>query len=314
MHRDVWEELSFLAAPDRVADWRMVLLFDAASEAALLDGLPATAQQLADRRGVEAQPVRVVLEALSAWGLVVVDGDRFSSGPGTPGPEEAAVLRHHARSLRAWCERVAERVRAPEDIGVPARRWGLELWLEGLAVNARQSAPATVDECIRRVPGAGTVVDLGGGHGEYALEFARRGLEATMQDRPEVIELARRSGRLEGAGVRLYAGDFFETLPPGQFDIAFCAGVSYTYDGGRNRELFRRVAPRIARDGALAVHTFLRARDPRAAIFAVQMLGVGGGDTHSETEYRQWLRETGYRAVEVVALPRPPESLVLASP
>lgn len=58
------------------------------------------------------------------------------------------------------------------------------------------------------------VLDLGGGHGQYALEFARRGLETTMQDRPGVVDYARRQGRLEEAGVELFAADFFEALPP----------------------------------------------------------------------------------------------------
>ena len=312
--RDVWEELSFLAAPDRVGDWRMALLFDAAAEAGVLDDLPATADEVARRRGADARAVRVVLEALAAWDVVMVEGDRFSQGHRAPDADEGAVLRHHARSIRMWTERLPERLGASEQAGPSPRRWGLELWLAGLAVNARLSAPGAVDECLRRVPGARRVLDLGGGHGEYALEFARRGLHATMQDRPEVIELARRQGRLEGAGIDLHAGDFFDTLAPGPFDVVFCAGVSYTYDRARNQELFRRTARLIAPDGALAVHTFLRGRDPRAAVFAVQMLGAAGGDTHGEAEYGQWLSEAGYRSVDVVHLARPPESIVFAAP
>ena len=309
---DVWEELSFLAAPDHVADWRMVLLFDAADEASLLDDLPATVGELAESRGVDAHGIRVVLEALAAWDIVVIEDDSFSFGRRVPDREHAAVLRHHARSIRLWAERVADRVRAGDDTAA-VRPWGLERWLEGLAVNARQSAPAAVEECLRHVTGAATVLDLGGGHGEYALEFARRGLEVTMQDRPEVVDLARTSGRLGDAGVDLFAGDFFATLAPGPFDMVFCAGVTYTYDGERNRELFRRAAEVIAPGGALAVHTFLRGRDARAAIFAVQMLCASGGDTHGEQEYRQWLTAAGYRSVDVVHLPRLPESLVVAT-
>ena len=311
---DVWEDLSFLAAPDRVGDWRMALLFDAAAEAGVLDDLPATAAEVARRRGVDSGAVRVVLEALAAWDVVVADGDRFSPGPRAPDAQEGAVLRHHARSIRLWTERLPQRLGTPEQTGPSPRRWGLEPWLDGLAVNARLSAPGAVEECLRRAAGARTVLDLGGGHGEYALEFARRGLDATMQDRPEVVDLARRRGRLEAAGIGLHAGDFFETLPPGPFDIVFCAGVSYTYDGARNHELFRRVAGVIGPGGTLAVHTFLRGRDPRAAVFAVQILGAAGGDTHGEGEYRQWLSEAGYRSVDVVHLARPPESIVFAGP
>ncbi len=134
-----------------------------------------------------------------------------------------------------------------------------------------------------------------------------------MQDKPEVVDLARGRGRLAAAGVDLHAGDFFHTLPHRTFALVFCAGVSYTLDGSRNPELFGRVTGAIAPGGVLAVHTFLRGQDPRAAIFAVQMSGVAGGDTHSEADYRSWLADAGYRSVEVLRLPRPPESLVLAT-
>ena len=101
--RDVWEELSFLAAPDRVGDWRMVLLYDVVAEAGMLQHLPATADELEGTRGLDVNAVRVVLEALAAWAIVTADGEHFAPGPRAPDAEEAAVLRHHSRSMRLWC-------------------------------------------------------------------------------------------------------------------------------------------------------------------------------------------------------------------
>jgi cyclopropane fatty-acyl-phospholipid synthase-like methyltransferase len=134
-----------------------------------------------------------------------------------------------------------------------------------------------------------------------------------MQDRPEVIEMARRVGTLEEAGVELFAGDFFEALPGTTFDLVLCAGVVYTMGAARNLELFRRVKPMVAPDGALALHTFLRRSDDLAALFAVQMLGATGGDTHGEGDLRHWLSQAGYGSVEVHRLDRRPESLVFAT-
>ncbi len=311
---DMWAALSCLGAPHAVCDWRMVVLFDAAADAGLLTALPATADEVAARLDLDAHAVRVVLEALTVWGLVTVEGRRFTPGPNAPPPDEAAVLRHHARSLRLWASQLDDRLRgvAPSGHAGPLRR--LDVWLDALAVNARVSAPAAVDACLARLPEAGRVLDLGGGHGEYALEFARRGLEATMQDRPEVVDLARARQRLPEAGVRLFAGDFFEVLPDGPFDIVFCAGVTYTYDQQRNLLLYQRVMPLVDDGGVLVIHTFLRGRDPLAAIFAVQMLGATAGDTHGEEDHRRWLGEAGYSSVDVVDLARRPESLLFAAP
>ena len=164
-----------------------------------------------------------------------------------------------------------------------------------------------------RAPGSATVLDLGGGHGEYALEFARRGLRATMQDRPTMIDIVGRDRRFEEAGVELFAGDFFELLPSARYDLVFCSGVTHTFDGEHNLELYRRLAPILAPSGCLAIQTFLRGRHPVAALFAVQMLANGGGaDTHSLEEYSRWLAEAGFEAPETIDFEGGRRSLVLS--
>lgn len=307
-------DLSFLAPPGEVCDWRMVLLFDAACQAgldgALADG-PATPADLASRLGLDAGAVRVVLEALTVWSIVYASDDgRFGAGPGWPDRPSAAALRHQARAIHSWSAGVDDRLRG---IGpaAPHRPRPLGLWLEALAVRARQCAPGVVDACLSRLPGAATVLELGGGHGEYGLEVARRGLRVTMQDRPEVVEVV--GDTLRAQGVEPFAGDLFETLPPGPFDLVFCAGLNHTYDGERNRELCRRAASVTSADGALAIVTYLRGHDSLAPIFAVQMLmAASGGDTHAEEEYRSWLAGAGYRRVETVDGAHPRETLLLA--
>lgn len=310
-----WDGLSFLAEPGEVADWRPVLLYGTAADMGLIDALPGRPDELAAKLGLDGHAVRVVLEALAVWRIVDShDGERYVPGPDAPVAADDAVLRHHARSLRMWGNQIEDRLR-----GVPPRPdlrlQPLGPWMDALAVNARASAKATVQACLARLPSATTALDLGGGHGEYALELARRGLRVMMQDRPEVVELAQQRGRLEAAGVELFAGDFFQALPGGPFDLVLCAGVAYTFGSDANRRLWDRVKAIVAPAGALAVHTFLGGSHPLAAVFAVQMLMVGrGGDTHREEDYRTWLAAAGYGSVEVTHLARPPETVLFAFP
>lgn len=314
LQNPLWDELSFLAPPGRTADWRMVLLYDAAADAGVISSLPGSPKDLAAGLGLDVHAVRVVLDALAVWDVVKLTDGRYLPGPNLPTAEAAAVWRHHARSIRLWSRELEGRLRSSRGSASPSLPPGLALWLEGLAVNARESAPAAVDACLTRVPGARRVLDLGGGHGEYALEFARRGVDVTMQDRPEVVELVRRVGDLEDQGVELFAGDFFEVLPGGHFDVVFCAGVTYTYDGETNLRLARTVKGVVATGGVFAVLTFLRDAVPVAPVFAVQMLAVGrGGDTHSYEDYRGWLLRAGFESVDAKGLVRPGESLVFAS-
>ena len=79
--------------------------------------------------------------------------------------------------------------------------------------------------------------------------------------------------------MELFAGDFFETLLAGAFDLVLCAGITHIFDGEPNRLLYRQLASIIAPGGGSAIATFLPERDPRAWIFAVQMLAVSTGRT-----------------------------------
>lgn len=297
------KDLSFLAPPGQLADWRLVLLVDAADGTGLLGALPGTAGHLAARLDLDPAAVTVVLEALAVFGVVTADADGgYTAGPAAPGPDAGAVLNHHARSLRQWATGITDQLRgtATAPTAVPASP---ERWLDSMATHARRVAPAAVDACLARAPEAASVLDLGGGHGEYALELARRGLRVTMQDRPVMIDIARSRGTLEAAGVELFAGDFFEVLAEGPFDLVFCAGVTNTFGAERNLALYDRVRSCLAPEGVLVIQSLLRDHHPTAVLFGVQMLSVGnGGDAHPEARYREWLARTGFGPVEAVDL------------
>lgn len=287
-------DLSFLAEPGEVTDWRRVLLWDVAAQCGVLGALPGSAQEVAERTGLDGQAVRVLLEALSAVGVLVPVGDgRYAPAAGTT-EDAGATIGHHARALRRWANGLEPRLRgqaaaAPGPMGSP------EQFHDALAVTARSTAPAVVDLCLQRFPEARTVLDLGGLHGEYALEFARRGLQATMQDQPQMVDVVRRRGRLDAAGVALFEGSFFDVVPDGPFDLFFCMGITHTFDGDRNRRLFENLKRVQAPGGGVAVVTFLRGLHPVTALFAVQMLlNDNGGDTHTEDEYRSWLSSAGF--------------------
>lgn len=306
---------SFLASPGTLSDWRMVLAYEASVEAGILAALPGRPAELASRLELDERALRALLEALAVWSVVEIDDrGRYSSGPGLPSPEDDAVLRQHAAVIRRWAmllgDRLRDRTATSDELSGRARP---DVWLNFLAANARRLAPAALDACIRRFPRLERVLDLGGGHGEYSLELVRRGIHPVMQDLPDVIEMADRGDRLSKAGVELFPGDFFETLPPGPFDLVLCAGVTHTFDGHRNLDLYRGLHDIIAPDGGLAIVTFLRGSNPVASLFALQMLvATDGGDAHGEEDYRRWLGEAGYGPLEVQNLESRPQTVVLA--
>ena len=293
-------DLTFLAPPGEVADWRMILLCDAAIATGLFDKLPGTIDELAGRTGLRPDALRVVLDALAALGVLEAGaGGSFAAGPSAPEPEAMPSIRHHARALRRWSTAVEPVLRGETVQGVGMT--DPDTFHDALARNAQKVAPEVVDLCLQRFPNARSVLDLGGLHGEYSLEFTRRGLKATMQDMAAMIDVTRRRGRLDAAGVDLFEGSFFDLVPDGPFDLAYCSGITHTFDGEHNLLLFKNLRRVVAPDGGVAVVTFLRGRDPLTALFAVQMLvNDNGGDTHTEAEYRAWLTEAGFTVDEQV--------------
>ncbi|MFD4365846.1 class I SAM-dependent methyltransferase [Rhodococcus sp. NPDC058521] len=246
-------DLSFLAAPDTLADWRMVLSYEAVAHAGVLDELPGTCEELADSCTLDARALRTLLTHLCSYEILALDGDGiFTHGPAAPQPPHDDVLLNHAATIRRWSTLLGPRLRDRKALpdGMtdgppkPARpRPDL------LAINARRLTGTLVDECVRRFPQARRVLDLGGGHGEHALEFTRRGLSAVLQDLPAVLEAADRDGRLSRAGIELFPADLFTALPGGPFDLVLCSTVTNMFDEAANRDLYRRLRGLITRAG-----------------------------------------------------------------
>lgn len=314
--REAGANLSFLAWPGSTADWRMLLAYEAAVDVGVLAALPATSAELAARLQLDERALRALLAVLAVWSIVELDKrGRYARATGAPTGEDDAALLQHAAVIRRWSmlldDRLRDRSATSEQL---ASRTRPDVLLRFLAANARRLTSPVLDACIRRFPRAQRVLDLGGGHGEYSLELARRGLRPVMQDLPDVVETADRDGGLTDAGVELFAGDFHATLPPGPFDLVLCAGISHTFDEQRNSELYRRLHTVTAPGGGIAIVTFLCDRNPVASIFALQMLvATQDGDTHGETEYRRWLSEAGYDRFELHDLEGRPQTVVLAA-
>jgi hypothetical protein len=294
---------NFLAPPGDLLDWRRVILTHLASDAGLLDRLPGTADALAapdpegGDAGLDPHSVRVVLEALTVWEVVTVDGDgRFTAGPELPGEAERHQLRQHAQFISRWANDLPARL--PDHLRrdrAPRSPEALAGWLRSLGARARQQAPAMIDRCLEAFPDAHGVLDLAGGHGEYGMEAARRGLEVTLFDLPSVIDVVGTWPAVIESGVVLRPGDAFADDLGGPYDLVLCFGFSHTQPGERIAGLFHRLGRVTAPGGGIAVSTFARGESDVARLFAIQMLVAGnGGDTHRLDDYRRWLTDAGY--------------------
>ncbi len=302
-----------LAPAGQVLDWRLTVTFRWARETGVWDALPGSVPALAASTGLTEDAVRTVLDVLTVWGFVETDQDGVvRRGPQAPGEDDAATIAQHGVWVHRWSSMLGDRLRdrlapPPEALCKPSTRDGLRL----LARASRRSITPVVDACLEAVPHARRALDLGGGHGEYSLELARRGVDVVLQDLPGVIDLAREDSRF--AGISLVAASLFDSVAEGPFDLVLCSTVTNMFGESENKVIAERLRSAVGDGGVAVVSTYLRDRSAVGTFFGVQMrVATDGGDSHTSLDHRRWLTDAGFGQVDVVDLASPPLSLVIA--
>ncbi|NJD77121.1 MAG: methyltransferase domain-containing protein [Candidatus Methanoperedens sp.] len=191
-------------------------------------------------------------------------------------------------------------------------------------MHAMASKPDTfVDEvvsnCLKRKKDAKNVLDLGGGPGKYARAFINRGLKAILYDMPETVDyVSVEFGLGKMKNLDLKKGDFteegFEKDFKGElFDIVFMGNICHIYSADENRLLIKRVSQLLNKGGMVAIEDLVRGRSPGAEMFGVNMLAnTEGGNTWTEAEYRDWLKEAGFGNIQVIDLLERESQLITA--
>lgn len=263
----------------------------------------------------------IVLEALSSMGYVDKRQDKYTlSDNARPlfiekGEDYVGgFLPHFMDILKAWLE-LPEIIRGKK----PDRERDVAAFMHAMASRPDKSVEETITACLKRKKDAKNVLDLGGGPGKYASAFIDKGLSAVLYDMPEVIEYVAREFELKGIkNLTLIGGDFtikeFESeFEAESFDIVFMGNICHIYSEEENRLLIKRVWKLLRRRGMVAIEDFVRGRSPGAELFAVNMLAnTEGGNTYTEVQYREWLRDAGFSAIEVTDLEEKERQVITA--
>ncbi|HEY6097392.1 MAG TPA: methyltransferase [Candidatus Deferrimicrobium sp.] len=265
----------------------------------------ADAATVARRVAADPRRLAVLLDGLTAMGLLRKTGVRYRNGEAassflTDGPRtKSAILLHHRDCWRDW-SRLEETVRGGRK-GRPLGGDDQENFIRGMEDNARERA-AHVAGRFRLRPGE-RLLDLGGGPGTYAVEWARRcpGAAVTLFDTAGTIRITRRVLEEKGATgiVRLIEGDFLADPLGGPYDFVWISQILHAYSEKDCRALLRKARKALAPGGRVAVQEFLvdegGASPPGPAFFSVHMVAVtSGGRAYSAREVAGMLRAAGF--------------------
>lgn len=161
---------------------------------------------------------------------------------------------------------------------------------------------------------AGSLLDLGGGPGTYAMAFLARHskLKATVCDRPAALEVAKEIAATHKVRKRLsfLPLNFMEEDLPGRYEVVWYSNVLHIYSSDENQALFRRIIAALSPGGRLTIQdAFLHDREglypEEASLFAVSMLiFTERGNTYSLRDTARWLKGAGYVKIKPIKMKR----------
>ncbi len=304
-------------------DWREAVLLGAALRDGVIEAVSEearTPQEVADGLALDARAVYVLLAALEEQGILDEGTRGFRLRPEHRAPlldagyadyaGESVV--HRFELIGSW-SRIPEVLRSGEPVEDRTSRdfGGTATFIQAMRRRARPGAGSVASAVLPRLPDGARILDVGGGPGTNAEAFARGGARVTVFDRPGVIELMRE--QLAEAGVDTEAGDMNDALPEGPFDAIYFGNTSHMYGPEENRALFERMRGPLVSGGLLVIREFVRGMSEDAALFAVNMLvTTSRGNTYTAAEYEEWLRATGFEAIEIIPVPGRGTHLILA--
>lgn len=282
-----------------------------------------TLDQITEHLRSDSRGTRILLDALAGLGLLVTRNGRYHNSElalerltlSSQGSRLSHLL-HSARLYERWAglfDAVMTGRPTPEERIDSRIASGKTAFAKAMADSARQTAALTA-ACFD-LEGVSTLLDIGGGPGLYAIEFARRRpeLKVSILDDAETLRVAERNLAASGLGerVRLLPGNAHADDLCGPYDFIFISNVVHIYSADRNRELVLRCATSLNPGGRLALKDFFLQENEGTGksgplwnlLFAANMLvGTEEGDCYTEEEVGTWCLDSDLRFAQRIPL------------
>jgi len=155
-------------------------------------------------------------------------------------------------------------------------------------------------------------LDLAGGPGTYAIAFAKTNpqLHAVVFDLEHVTKLTRefiKASRM-GKRVSVQAGNCLEdSFGMNEYDAVLVSNILHIYNPVNNVKILRKCRNALREGGRVIIHEFVldetKTRPQFATLFSLNMLiGTQEGASYSESEYRKWLGDAGFKQIRKIDL------------
>jgi len=299
----------------------------------ILHDKPMTAARLAGRIRGDARAATVLLDALTALGMLTKGPGRRPVYRVPPAVAEVltekgeqcmlGMVRHLGNCLRHWGQLGGVVLSGRPAVRRPSVRGSagdLESFIRAMhEVSEPMAAPLIGSLGPLKFT---RLLDVGGASGTWTIPFLK--LEprarATIFDLPAVIPMARRTMKKAGfAGrVEFVAGSYNTDAMPKGHDLAWVSAIVHQNSRAQNRAMFARVYAALTPGGRILIRDIVvdrtRTRPVGGALFAVNMLvATQGGATFTFDELREDLAAAGFVNVKFLRRGEMMDSVVCAS-
>ncbi|MGB3212094.1 MAG: methyltransferase [Desulforhopalus sp.] len=267
------------------------------------------AGELAERIGADCRATGLLLDALTAMGLLVKTENDYANSEfsekfliaDTPGYMGHIILHHH-HILDGW----AQLDQAVKTGGrVDRRSYGVETERESFLMGMFNLAMIIAPQMAAKfkLTGRRRLLDLGGGPGTYSIHFclANPDLEAVILDRPTTEPFAREtvarfnlSDRIDFVG-----GDFtIDPITGGPYDVAWLSHILHSNSTEQCQVCLEKTVAAMEAGGIVLIHDFIlddtKDGPEFPALFALNMLvGTERGRSYSKGEISAMLTRAG---------------------
>jgi (2Fe-2S) ferredoxin/predicted O-methyltransferase YrrM len=294
-------------------------------------GEGGAASEIAAKTGTDSRATEMLLNALTAMGLLVKQEGIFRNTPlarryfTATSPDNARpALLHTTHLWQRWthltdCVTAGTAVEHEE---IPDRG---EEWTKAFIAAMHRNAMARAPLVVRAVgtDGVQRMLDVGGGSGAYSIAFAKANpaLIAYILDLASVVPIAQRHIREAGVTDRVHTrvGDLRCDELGNGYDLIFLSAICHMLSEEENCDLLARCRAALEPGGRIVIQDFILGPDKTApkwaALFALNMLvGTRAGSSYSEPEYTAWIGGAGFRDIRHVPMPGPASLMIAFRP
>jgi ubiquinone/menaquinone biosynthesis C-methylase UbiE len=315
---------------------RAAMALAAGVELGVFDQIEAgkgTVKEIGRATKSSARGMRHLLDALTGMGYLEKKGERYSNAPvaaqflvkGKPA-YMGGIVAETRMTWPGWA-RLPEVVQTGKPIeAVDTEAGGKEFFpklveaIFPMSYAAAQGAVQAIPEKARKR--IKTILDVAAGSAAWSLPFAQAIPDArvTVVDYPEVTPVARRFTERFGVADRY---DYIEgnlravNYGRNRYDLAILGHIIHSEGEKWGKKLIKQMY-RILTDNGMLLIAEMIPNDTRSGpllplLFGLNMLvHTEAGDVFTMREYRQWLKDAGFRKVQALDVPGP-SPLILAT-